>query len=514
MWRNVLFPFPLMQALRFRVPPNTVPPPLLRKSFFASWGRIPRPAEITIEGDELVVHPDSKGSGTLHTLWPHRLLGATVESTDSLLPRSRPYSLPKELGRGALGRLQKKMFDWQSAGFRPSDELVGSIHEASRCFSKAATADDADPEVEKELIDLLEQFGRIALEASKSFAAQALAWRMRSGEKISVDFGIGISTPPIETLYEFDLYAKFLREAFHVVLPMPSWRELEPQSGVFQWELLEERLVNPIRFGFNVVMGPLLDFNLTSLPTWLLPNLHEPGVLEERAARFVNAITEKYNYLADSWILATKVNSHDIPELSTSRGIGLVRTLAGLMRSRSVDRSILVGVDQPWGEYALWSEPEWDMFQVAEQLAGIPEADSLLIELHIGLDAQSTFPRDPLAVASMIDQWSILGKKIYVSFSVPSVSDADPLDTELAEELQWSEGLQQLWTETLLTALLPKRNVHGVFWTQLQDIGPDSLEDTKTLAAPMLAFRGLIDAQRTLKLVFKQFTAFRQAVVK
>ena len=503
-----------MQAIRFRVPPNTVPLPLLRKSFFASWGRIPYPAEVVIEGDELVVLPESKGSGTLHVLWPHRLLGATVESTDSLLPRSRPYSLPKELGRGALGRLLKKMFDWQSVGFRPADELVESIRETSRRFSKAATADDVHPEVEKELVDILECFGRIAIEASKGFAGQALAWRMRSGEKIPVDFGIGINAPPIETLYEFDLYANFLRDAFHVVLPMPVWRELEPKSGAFQWELLEERLVNPIRFGFNVVMGPLLDFDLTSLPTWLLPDLGEPGVFEDRAARFVNAVTEKYNYLVDSWILASKVNSHTIPELSISRGLELVRTLATLMRSRSVDRSILVGIDQPWGEYALRSTPEWDLLQVAEQLAGISEIDSLLIELHIGLDDQSTFPRDPLAIASMIDQWNLLGKKIYVSFSVPSVSDADPLDAELAEELQWSEGLQQLWTETMLTALLAKRNVHGIFWTPLQDLDSDSLEDTKTLAAPTLAFRGLVDGRRTLKLAFKQFAAFRQSVVK
>ncbi len=503
-----------MQAFRFRLAPNTVPTPLLKKSFFASWGRIPRPAKISVEENELIVQSESRGSGTLHVFWPHRLLGVTVESTDSLLPRSTPYSLAKELGRGALGRFLKKIHDWQTLGFRPSEELALSIRDISRKFAKAATSDDSNPDVETEFVEILERFSRLTVEASRAFADQSLAWRMRSGEKIPVCFGVGMIAPPTDTLYEFDLYAKFLREAFHHVLPMPSWRELEPEPGVFLWEKLEERLVTPIRFGFRVILGPLLSFDLSSLPPWLLPNLKEPGAFEERAAKFVNIVTEKYDYLADSWILASKVNSHDIPEFSLSRGLETVRILAQQMRSRSIERSILVGIDRPWGEYGLNRVPELDLFQVAEQLAGCQEIDSLLIELNIGLDTQSTFPRDPLSVASMVDQWSYLGKKIYVSLSIPSVSDADPLDGVLAEEFQWSEGLQQLWTETLLTTLLAKRCIQGVFWTPLQDAETVSLEDTKTLGAPTLAFRGLIDDQRVLKLAFKQFAAFRQDLLK
>jgi len=503
-----------MLPYRFRLTPNTVPTPLLRKSFFATWGRIPRPAKVAIKENELLVSPEGKGSGTLHVFWPHHLLGVMVESTDSLLPRERPYLLVKELGRGALGRLLRKIYDWQTLGFRPAEELAQSIDGTSRRFAKAATADETDPDVEKELVDILEQFGNITLEASKSFAEQSLTWRMRTGEKIPVCFGVGISEPHLETPYEFGLYAEFLHDAFHVVLPMPSWRELEPEPGVFLWQKLEECLVNPIRFGFRVVLGPLLDFDLSSLPTWLVPGLKQHGLLEDRAAKFVGAVTEKYDYLADAWILASKVNSHHIPELPISRGVELIHDLAQQMRSRSIERSIIVGVNQPWGEYGLNRLPDLELFQVAERLASIPEVDSLLMELNIGLDVQSTFPRDPLSVASMIDIWSFLGKKIYVSFSVPSISHADPLDEMLAEEFQWSEGLQQLWTEALLTAVLAKRNVHGVFWTPLQDTALDSWEDTKSLESPPLAFRGLIDDQRVLKLAFKQFAAFRQAWLK
>ena len=509
-----LNPVVSMQAYRFRLTPNTVPTPLLRKSFFATWGRIPRPAKVSIEGDELLVCPVGKGSGTLHVFWPHHLLGVIVESTDSLLPRPNPYLLVKELGRGALGRLSKKIADWQVLGFQPPDDLAQSILDVSRRFSKAATSDETNTDVEKEFVEILERLENIILEASRHFTDQSLAWRVRAGEKIPVCFGVGIREPMIETLYEFGLYAGCLHEAFHAVLPMPTWRELEPEPGIFQWEQLEKCLVNPQRFGFRVVLGPLLDFDRSSLPTWLLTDMKRPGFFEERAARFVLTIMEKYDYLADVWILASKTNSHCIPEFSVGRGLDLIQWLGRQIRQRSIEHSLVVGVDQPWGEYGLDRTPDLELFQVAERLANSPEIDSLLMELNIGLDTQSTFPRDPISVASMIDTWSFLGKNLYVSFSVPSVSDADPLDGLLAEEFQWSEGLQQLWAEAMLTTLLTKRSVCGIFWTPLQDADPDSWEDTKTLAVPPQAFRGLIDDQRVLKLAFKQFAAFREAWLK
>ncbi len=503
-----------MHPFRFRLPPNSIPRSLLRKSFFASWGRIPRPAQVQVEENELLVRPEGKGSGTLHVFWPHRFLGVTVESTDSLLPRQTPFSLAKELSRGALGRLLKKMFEWQTIGFRPPDNLTQAVQTVSKRFAKAATENFEDPEVEKEFSDILEQLSLVGLDASRYFSEQTLAWRIRTGDKIPTQLGVDISSQGIETPYEFELYSGFLRDAFHTVLPMPSWRELEPEPGVFQWKMLEERLVTPLRFGFQIVLGPLLRFDLAAFPLWLLAKIKEPGFLEDRAAKFVNTVTEKYDYLADSWILASRINSHQIPEVPITRGLEIVRLLAQQMRSRTIAKPIIVGIDRPWGEYGLGRVPEIDLVQIAEVLAGSQEIDAILIEMNLGLDVQSTFPRDPISIGSMIDQWSFIGKRIYASISVPSASDTDPFDGTLSDEFQWSEGLQQLWAETLLSTLLAKRTVHGIFWSPLQDIDATTREDTKTLETPGLAYRGLIDDQRVLKLAFQQFGEFKKSVLK
>lgn len=504
-----------MTELRFSYTPGIIPKPLLEKAYFADWGRLPRPTQIVLNGDEMIVRAPTKGSGTLHVLWPHRQLGLTLESTDSLIGQAKPYSLMKELGRGALSRLLKRLFEWQMLGFRPPDELRAGISRASRRFSQAAVAATGDPEAEKELVAVLEEFDRLVLEAAEAFTEQSLAWRVRNNEKLPVLLGIGLNAHPIETLYEFDLYAHFLQDAFHAVVPMPTWRELEPEPGRFHWDALERRLTIPARFGFQVVMGPMLCFDTAAFPVWLPPRLREEGFFENRATRFVNAVAERYGSLAESWILASRCNSYFIPEIPTARALTLIRILAGQMRSRGIETPILVGINRPWGEYALEQIPEYEPVQVAESLIGCHDIDAFLMELHFGLDGRSTLPRDPMAVGAMLDQWGFLGKKIYVSFSVPSSGGSNSTGPggELPPEIQWSEGLQQYWTESLLKTLLGKRMVQGIFWTPLQD-AEESADDTKSLEPFTSSDSGLIDSHRVLKLAFKHFVAARQSILK
>ncbi|MDR0337556.1 MAG: beta-galactosidase [Planctomycetaceae bacterium] len=503
-----------MNELRFHISSRIIPEPLLKKSYFATWGRVPYPTEIVLNENEMVVYTSAKGSGTVHVPWLHSQIGLTMESTESLICQERPYSLIKELGRGSLGRLLRKQFDWQMFGFRLPPELKNRITTVSRRFSKAAVTDD-NPEIEQELVGLLGELEQITLECTSAFTEQSLAWRMRIDEKLPVRFGIGLNNHPIESLYEFDLYAKFLQEAFHSVIPMPLWRVLEPEPGRFRWELLEKRMSNSSRFGFDIIMGPLLCFDISAFPIWLIPHLHEEGAFETHATRFVNAITERYGSAIQSWILASRFNSYDIPEISQTRAITLVRNLAQQMRHCGIEAPILVGIDQPWGEYALTHIPEYDQIQIAESLMNCHEIDSFLIEINFGFNNRSTLPRDPMAVSTMIDQWSFLGKNVYVTLSIPSAASAEmtEIDQAIPPEYQWSEGLQQFWTEIMLKTILGKRTVRGIFWTLLQDTN-ENLEDTKSLDMDLVPFTGLIDSQRVLKLAFKHFIFLRQTILQ
>lgn len=503
-----------MTEYRFRITPGIVPQPLLRKSYFAAWGRSPRPTRIDFDGNEMIVQTETKGSGTIHVPWPHKMLGVTIESTDTLLARENSWLLAKELGRGSLGRLFRKLFEWHLLGFRQPEELKTKIRELTRGFSEAVVADDRDPEVEKEFIRLIGELIRVSIECTQVYTDQTIAWRTRNDERLSVRFGVGMNRHPYQSLYEFDLYASHLQEAFHGVLPMLSWRELEPEPNLFLWDRLEQRLIDVARYGLDVIVGPLISFENAAIPRWLLSRLHEEGYFESRATRFVNAVAERYGSLAQCWILADRLNSFSL-EIPQSRGVSLVRMLAQQIRSRGIESPILVGIDQPWGEFALKRTPEFDLIQVAESLVGCHEIDSFLLKINFGFDDRSTFPRDPMSVGSMIDQWSFLGKKVYVAFSVPSMVGGDSIDVEqaLEPEYQWSEGLQQYWTETLLRMMLGKRSVGGIFWSSLQD-PPDDVEDTKTPELAGATFGGLIDSNCVTKLAFRQFEAVRKSMLK
>lgn len=505
-----------MTELRFRITPGILSNKLLEKAYFASWGRSPRPTKIQLDGNEMIVRSNVKGSGTLHVLWPHRHWGMNVESTDSLLRCSKPYYLVRELARGSLGRLQKKLFEWQILGFHVPAEIQDRVRSIARTYSVSVVSNPEDPAIEQKFVSILDQLGQLSLEVSRLFTEQSLAWRTRNDEKLPMFFGVETAAQPFNTIYEFDLYAHFLKEAFHAVLPMPSWRELEPEPNVFCWDLLEQRVTIPVRYGFKIVIGPLLSFNVSSFPGWLAARLNEEGFFESRATRFVNAISERYGSTIDYWILADRFNSYHINEIPIPRAVTLVRLIAQQLRSRGLDKPIMVGIDQPWGEYALHHIPEYDQIQIAESLMGCHEIDAFLLEMNFGLGNHSSFPRDPMAVSSMIDQWSFLGKKVFVSLSVPSAVSADPDDPDkcIAPELQWSEGLQQYWTESLLSTLIGKRMVQGVFWTPLKDATSAIPSDTKTLDSYSAPSSGLIDSSNVLKMAFKQFASIRKLFLK
>ena len=492
---------------RFRITPGIIPQPFLEAAYFAGWGRVPRLTHTYIQADELVLRTDFFSSGTIHLPMFHSPLGVVMESTESLLGRHEPYLLVRELARGSLGRFYRRLFDWQMVGFQQPQELEDQVKRLAKHFSRLIVQDPFLLEIEQEFVSILDELALLIVEENKEFAEQSLSWRTRHDERLAVTFGVGMNVQPTETLNEFAGYAQLLQNSFHVVLPMPTWRELEPQPGQFDWERLERQLVTPTRFGFQVVMGPLLSFNTATFPEWLLPRLAEEGSFESSATRFVNAMAERYGYMAHSWILANRFIDQTLPAIPLERSLALIRILAQQLRSRGIDAPIIVGITQPWGEYALQRIPEWEQVQIAESLMIGRDIDTFLLEMNFGCGEHLTLPRNPMCVGNMIDQWSFLGKRVYVSLSIPSAGNPITTTAELDSETLWSEEKQRIWTETLLLTLLGKRTVRGIFWTYLQD--------TMTPSDSTAGFNyGLINAQQTLKSAFKHFAAARKNLLR
>lgn len=498
---------PGMFEWRFRITPGIIPQSFLETAYFAGWGRIPRLTQTTVQKNDLLINADSTSSGTVHVPMIHLPLGVVMESTESLLSRPEPYLLVKELARGSLGRFYRRLFDWQMLGFLQPSALEERVSLLAKRFSNVIVGNSFSQETEQEFVSLLDELAQLIVDENKEFSEQSLSWRTRNNERLPVTLGIGMNARHFESLYEFNTCAELLQDSFHVVLPMPAWRELEIQPGEFDWERLEKQLVMPVRFGFRVVFGPLISFNPDTFPEWLLPHLSEEGYFESRATRFVNTMAERYGYLVHSWILANRFIDQSLPEIPPDRSLALVRMLAQQMRSRGIEAPIMIGINQPWGEYALQRTPDWEQVQIAETLMGCREIDTFLIEMDIGCGDHFTLPRDPMSVGNMIDQWSFLGKKVYVSFSVPSAGTPVKTAQDIAPEFQWSEERQKVWTETLLWTLLGKRTVRGIFWSCLQDTSAPSQSLTE-------CNYGLLNTQQTLKSAFKHFSAARKNLLR
>ena len=492
---------------RFRITPGIIPLPFLETAFFAGWGRIPRLTQTTVRDDQLIIHTESYSSGTVHVPMMHPPLGVVIEATESLLGRREPYCLVRELARGSLGRFYRRLFDWQMLGYHQPDEHKERVNRLAKRFSTQIIHASFSQEAEQEFAAIMDELALLILDENREFAEQSLSWRMRNDERLSITLGVGIDERHMETLHGFDHFAQLLQDSFHVVLPMPSWRELEPQPGQFDWERLEKQLLLPSRFGFQTVLGPLLSFSADALPDWLLPHLSEEGHFESRTTRFVNAMAERYGYLANGWILANKFVDQALPAMPPDRALVLIRMLAQQLRSRGIETPLMVGITQPWGEYALQRVPDWEQVQIAEVLMGCRDIDAFLLEINFGSGEHQTLPRGPLCIGNMIDQWSYLGKKIYVSLSVPSAGNPITTKSELAPDTQWSEERQRIWTETLLSTFLGKRTVRGIFWSCLQDAAVTSHAGTGI-------DYGLINAQRVLKSAFKHFSVARKNLLR
>jgi len=491
-----------MLEWRFRITPGIIPQPLLETAYFADWGRVPRLTQTSMQGNVLILRADSASSGTIHVPMVHPPLGIVMESTESLLSGHEPYYLLRELVRGSLGRFYRRLFDWQMVGFLQPPELTDRLNKLAKRFSHAVIENPSLPETEQEFASILDEIALLVIDDNKEFAEQSISWRTRNNERLPIVLGIGMNDQRVESLYEFSTYADILKNSFHAVLPMPTWRELESQPGKFDWERLERQLVIPCRFGFQIVLGPLISFCADALPEWILPSLSDEDYVGTRATRFVSMLAERYGHLAHGWILANRFMDQSLPVIQPSWTLTLIRNLAQQLRNHGIRTPIIVGISQPWGEYALQRNPDWEQVQIAEALMGYKEIDTFLLEMDIGSGSHTTLPRDPMSIGNMIDQWSFLGKKVCVSFSVPSAGNPLATASALAPEIQWSEEKQKIWTETLLLTLLGKRSVQGIFWSCLQDTPPP--------AGVMPFHYGLLNDQQTLKPAFKHFSAARK----
>ncbi|MDR1958057.1 MAG: hypothetical protein LBQ54_03270 [Planctomycetaceae bacterium] len=497
-----------MTTLHFRYPEGLIPVPLMARSFFAGWGKVPFPSQVTFFDDILSVQSEASGSGTFFFPWPHKRLGFLFLATDTLCERERPYLLVKELARGQLGRIIRRFIEMVYFGFKPSAKLRAMIRYEVSQLAKAATSDENLPATELMASQQLERLILLCHYLVDAFIDQSLAFRQQVAKRFPVRVGLHADAFLTENSDEqFQMYSDNFADVFHLVNPTPPWKILEPEPDHYRWDIFEERIRMVKKRGFVPLAGPILPFDQRLLPPWLAGRLDEPGVFEHFAFKYLDTFLEHFAERVDVWILASRINTPDIPFHSPGQIMGMVKKISWVFERHGLHQPGLMGVDQPWGDYLLHRNPPHSPrtpTALAEILGSLPGIDGILLDLNLGLSPRASYPRDPMVLSSMIDQWSSFGKPLYLSLGIPSELGADP---DIPEEfvgfsLNWSKKTQQEWLHRYLPVILCKRSIEGIFWNMLED---STAHDFPNI--------GLFDSVGRLKPAFQKLVSLRRAYI-
>jgi hypothetical protein len=493
-----------MGIMRFLMPQRTrLPDETFEQSYVAGYDLIPLPAHMSWEDEQILrVERNIDDSGALHIPWRVDGHGDLLLSTASLMERERPYLLPLEIARGTVHRLRTKADVWRSAGLQLSAELAGQIRAASAKFTRAAMT-QADPAA---AAVTAEEAVRLSLDASRTlgdeYAQQVLAVRHKDNARLPTLLGgnLGQTLMPSEAQPMFGA-------AFNTALAPLAWRQVQPAEDQWQWTLCDKQLQLCAQHGLRVIGGPLCQLDTEFLPDWVRTSDGSFDMLLRSFRQYVAAVVQRYRGQVHLWHCAARMNRSGELPLDDEERVRL--TVCAIETTRRVDprTSVIVGVDQPWGEYMTDEPSALTPWQFAEMLV---RADlgvaGLALELNLGYWPGGTLPRDILDFSDLFDFWGLFGLPLILQITVPSSDEPDEQAHPQAGRVaaappgdRWTPPVQKEFVARLLSLLLAKQNVSAVIWNQVFDAVPHryawgGVFDGRGLPKPVLS--ALIAARR------------------
>lgn len=452
----------------------------LSRAYIAGLDDSPTVGRTLRTGAGIVVERAESGSGSFAIPWPAPTQGDWLLQTSTLMERERPYQLETELARGTVYRLRDQLAQWQTLGLQASDGVLAAVADATRLFSRAAVTQGVDGASAA-------AWGRMAIEVAAEgscrladlYAEQALALRAPDGQRLSTLLGVRLGPKAPR-----GVRARRLAEAFNLaVVPCP-WGAVEPVEGRRDWTSIDKPLEWARASGLRVCLGPLLDFDDRRIPDWGYLWEGDFSTLSSLMLSHVRATVQRYRGRVQLWHLAAKVNRDRVLSLSDEQRLKLVANAVGVVRQLDPSAPVVVGVEQPWGEYRGARQSDLAPIDFADALEradlGIAGFD---LEMNVGYRPHGTELRNPLAFSRLVDFWNVrLESPLMVTITFPSGADedpgADPRQSVVASMTSpglLTPELQADWARRRAPMLLAKNAVQVLVWGQEADHGPHAL---------------------------------------
>ncbi|MCA9105185.1 MAG: hypothetical protein KDA83_07155 [Planctomycetales bacterium] len=346
-------------------------------------------------------------------------------STATMRPGPRPYRLWLEIARGTVDRLRNRVSAWQVLDFVPSHRLRQEIERCSLEFCVAMGQHRDVAACERTAQSLIDQ----TLEAMDLAAEEYVAWQRDSAAAGSsnsstlrgVWLDVERGSPHVGTAAQV---ADALDDLVNTVVVCPCWNEIEARPDQWNWSSVDERLAAANSRPWNVVLGPLLSFQRSAWPEWLLAQTDHVEI-RRSVQRWVAKLMERYAGQVDLVILAEKVNLVDGLGWDGPTRLQLVID-AGTTLRRAVDNlPYVVGFTQPFSE-SQYRGVDYPAFHLADALLRANlEISGFALDFEFGGGPTDTRPRDLCQLIDRLAHWGSFGLPLVVSTSAEERSDAE-----------------------------------------------------------------------------------------
>lgn len=487
-----------MGVMRFELHP-AFPLPLdaAQRAYLAGPELIPWRSRNRVTGQLLQLEREVTDSANLYIPWPVNGHGELTLHTATLMERGAPYRLPLELARGKLSQVRQQVADWQAIGMTVPAEIGQRLHEAMSHFSHAVAAPADDDHGAHAAQAALETALAAGEQLVERFTEQAVASRHRHEGRLDVLLGVNLGNSPPELALTRSLPTIF--NAANVPL---AWLHVETSEGQCNWDLHDAQIAWCAEQGMKVAAGPLVQLDHLGLPDWLCLWEGDFDNLVTFVGNYVEQVVRRYRGRVHLWQCAGRLNAYGVLGLSEEDKLRLAVRSIEIARQLDPETPLLIRFDQPWAEHLHRSRLDFSPLHFADALArsglGLGGID---LELNVGYHPGGSARRDLLAVNRLIDHWSGLELPLYVTLTCPSSEEEDPHARCTTRPLPggWTPERQQGWAHRVVSLLLAKPTVRGVFWNQLRD---DQLHD--------FPHGGLYDSEGRGKQVLRTLKDLRQ----
>jgi hypothetical protein len=487
-----------MGLLRFLLP-SSADPALAERAYLTSAGPdgIPWLSRLSKSPGGFAIERSADESACLHCGWPVAGHGVPTLSTGSLMERDEPYHLPVELARGTLHRLRNQIAFWQGVGLVVSDATHAKLHEATAAFIEAATAqrhpDDAARHADRALAAALDATRLLVREYSE----QAIATRRRQTAKLVTLLAGRLEAP----LADASRAAAF-RQAFNTAVVPLSWRELEPNTGEFDWAGPEERIAWCKGQNIKVCSAPIVQLDKLHVPDWMYLWDDDYEAVQSFVLTYVKATVEQLKGKINLWQAAARMNLPDVLRLSEEQRLRIVVQVLAVLNDLDPRCPRIVSFDRPWGEYCGQTAVDLTPLHFADALVRAELGLSgLALEVNLGYWPEGTLPRDLLEFSRHLDRWSSFNLPLLVTLTAPSAATPDAKASRASAVVPYGFGTgtsatsQRELIAELVPLLLSKPAVQGIVWNQFDDGEPHEyphggLVDAGGRAKPALAELG------------------------